>query len=112
MLRMKLDKTIKIAGCLTFLAAFALGFWSFLLSSRIEHGGVLSLSFFPDSFNPPLRTICVVLTVLAIGYTVLIVARAFCSESTRPAHLVMICVVWVLGSFALHCWVLYGLAGG
>ncbi len=106
---MKWNRTIKMAGCLALLAFFPLVLWSFLLSSRIEHGGVLWI--FPDSLYPGLVITCVALTVLAVGYTIFIVARAFYSGSSGPGHLVILCVSWVLGTFALHCWVLLGLTG-
>jgi hypothetical protein len=53
-----------------------------------------------------------VLASLAIGYGLFIVARAFYSGATQATHLLLICITWVLGTFVLHCWVLYGLAGG
>jgi hypothetical protein len=105
---MKFDKSIKIAICLAVLALFPLGLWAFLLSSRIAHGGVLWI--FPDSLTPALRVACVVLPVLALAYALLILVRAFCLGATKPVHLVLICVSWILGTFALHCWVLDTLA--
>src|SRR5262249_18452825 len=79
----------------------------FLLSKRIAQGGVLWI--FPDALYMPLVATCVILTVLLVGYTVLIVARAFYSGSSQPAHWVILCVSWVLGTFALHCWLLLAL---
>jgi hypothetical protein len=104
---MRLGRAIKIAVWLALLAFFPLVLWSFLLSKRIAQGGVLWI--FPDSLYMPLVATCVVLTVLFVGYTVFIVARAFYSGSSQPAHLVILCVSWILGTFALHCWVLLGL---
>ncbi len=92
---------------LALLASFPLGLWAFLLSKRISQGGVLWI--FPDSFVPPLVATCVILTVLAVGYGVFIVVRAFCSGAIKPGHLVVLCVFWLVGTFALHCWVLHGL---
>jgi len=104
---MKSDRSIKIAICLTLLASFPLGLWSFLLSKRIAQGGVLWI--FPDSLVPALVATCVWLTVVAVGYAMFILLRAFCSGAIKPGHLVVICVIWVVGTFALHCWVLHGL---
>jgi hypothetical protein len=105
----KFARSGKMAGCLILLASFPLGLFSFLLSSRIQHGGVLSI--FPDALFPTLTTACVVLTFFAVGYTVFIVARAFYSGSNEASHWFIICFCWVLGTFALHCWVLSALAG-
>jgi hypothetical protein len=107
---MKSDRGIRIAVCLALLASFSLAFWAFLLSSLIAHGGV-HYGIFPDSLAPALRTACGLLTVLALGCMAFIVLKAFCSGATKPRHLVVLCVSWVLATFALHCWLLYGLAG-
>lgn len=104
---MKLDTSIKTAIWLALIASFPLGLWSFLLSKRIAQGGVLSI--FPDSLVPALVAASVVLTVLAVGYAIFVVVRAFYSGATQRGHLVIICVTWALGIFALHCWVLSGL---
>ncbi len=110
MLAMKLDRSSKLGICLAFLASLPLALWSYLLSARIAHGGVLQSRL--DSLSPGLRVAGVVLTVLALACTVFIVVRAVCSGATKPGHVIVICVSWVLGTFALHCWVLYELAGG
>jgi len=109
-----MDRSIKIAVCLALLASFPLALWSTLLSSRIGHPFRTYLLLFPDTLagSPALRTTCVVLTILAVGYGTFIVVRAFYRGANTRGHLVITCVIWVLGTFALHCWVLYGLVGG
>jgi hypothetical protein len=108
---MKLDRSFKIAIWLALLTSFPLVLWSFWLSARIKGRPV---SFFLDSFSfiPGLRTACLTLPVVAVGYMLFIVVRAICSRTTNPGHLVALCVSWILGTFALHCWVLSGLVGG
>lgn len=104
----KMGRTITTAIGLALLASVPLGLWSFLLSKRIAQGGVLWI--FPDSFVQPLVDACVVLTVLALGYIVFVVGRAFYSKTAKPSHLALACVGWLLATFALNCWVLHGLA--
>jgi hypothetical protein len=97
---------IRIFGALTLLVGAALtchfGFFTY-------HPNAV---FIRLSFGVGVAILSVGVVMVSSPYSIRWLARVFESgkpSSIKPHHLLAICGGWILGTFALHCWVLYTL---